>query len=64
MTESLKCLVLRDRLQDVRSAMAEPEDVRRSVSDSSVLLFHRGKGYLLTAYPADKLKAGEVVWTR
>jgi len=59
--------------------LAEPDEVRRSVSDSTVFLFHRQVaprwicavvkraddiGYLLTAYPADKIKQGEVVWTK
>jgi len=70
---------MRHRLEDVQKTLAEPDEVRRSVSDPNVLLFHRSVtprwvcavvkraediGYLLTAYPADKIKQGEVVWTK
>jgi hypothetical protein len=70
---------MRDRLDDVRKTLAEPDEIRRSVSDPDVLLFHRrvmarwvcavvkradDVGYLLTTYPADKVKPGEVVWIR
>ena len=70
---------MRDRLEEVRKTLSQPDEVRRSVSDPNVLLFHREVtprwvcavvkraediGYLLTAYPADKIKQGEVVWTK
>jgi hypothetical protein len=55
-----------------------PQQVRRSRADSAVLLFyHRHEtrwlcavirivadgAFLVTAYPTDALKAGEIVWT-
>jgi hypothetical protein len=61
---------LRDRLQDVTMTLQDPDKVRRSVRDPNVLLFHRrvtprwvcavvrrpdDTGYLITAYPADKI---------
>ena len=76
---TIKHPAMRNRLEDVRQTLAEPDEVGLSVSDSSVLLFHRQVtprwvcavvkrtddiGYLLTAYPADKIKQGEVVWTK
>ena len=76
---TIKHPAMRHRLEDVRKTLAEPDEVRRSVSDPNVLLFHRNVtprwvcavvkhaediGYLLTAYPADKIKQGEVVWTK
>jgi len=70
---------MRDRLRDVVAALADPDEVRRSVGDPAVLLFHRRVvprwvcavvkraehlGYLITAYPADEIKAGELVWRK
>ena len=76
---SIKHPAMRDRLEDVRNTLSNPDEVRRSVSDQNVFLFHRRArprwvcavvrrendiGYLITAYPADKIKQGEVVWRR
>ena len=67
------------RLEDVVQALQDPDVVRRSVADAEVVLFYRrielrwvcavvkraeGLGYLITAYPADKVKQGEVLWKR
>lgn len=67
------------RLQDVVDTLVSPDEVRRSVGDPAVLLFHRrieprwvcavvkregADGFLVTAYPADKIKQGDIVWTR
>ena len=70
---------MKGRLADVALTLSDPDEVRRSVGDPLVLLFHRrsaprwvcavvkkgdGIGYLITAYPADKIKSGEVLWTK
>lgn len=70
---------MRGRMTDVIATLAEPDVVRRSVRDANVVLFHRqvpprwvcavarradGIGYLITAYPADKVKSGELLWTK
>lgn len=67
------------RLEEVKEALLNPDEIRKSKSDCLVFLFylasekryicavakkHDNEGHLLTAYPADKLKYGEVVWTR
>ena len=71
--------VLRGREEDVRRALAEPDEVRRSSKDDAVLLFYRGAKprwtcavarhegedwFLVTAYPTDAIKIGVTVWTR
>jgi len=76
---TIKHPAMRNRLEDVRKTLEEPDEVRRSISDSNVLLFHQQVtphwvcavvkrtvdiGYLLTAYPADKIKQGEVELNR
>lgn len=70
---------MKGRLADVVRTLSDPDTVRRSVGDPLVVLFHRrsvprwvcavvkrtdGIGYLITAYPADKIKSGEVLWTK
>ncbi len=55
------------------------DQVRRSRKDPAVLLFYRGefprwlcavakvsgrRGFLITAYPTDAIKIGELVWPR
>lgn len=74
----MKPPVLAGRSDEVRRALEFPDQVRRSRSDPAVLLFygrhekrrHCGVvrivadgAFLVTAYPTDALKAGEVVWT-
>ncbi len=69
---------MRERLAEVVATLADPDEVRRSVNDPEVLLFHRrvtprgvcavvkragGIGYLITAYPADRIKRRDAVWT-
>ena len=70
---------LRGREEEVRRALADPDEVRQSRKDPSVLLFYRGakprwtcavtkaeggSGFLVTAYPTDAIKIGVTVWTR
>jgi len=55
-----------------------PDEIRQSKIDKDVFLYykqydrlycvvvkHEGmKGFLITAYPTDKIKEGDVIWTR
>ena len=74
----LKHPALMGRLGDVVSTLDEPDEIRRSSKDPEVLLFHRRFGrrwvcavarynppvsILITAYPADAIKRGDLVWT-
>jgi hypothetical protein len=76
---SIKHPAMRERLDDVRLTLTHPDEVRRSLRDPDVLLFHREvsprwvcgvvkkagqMAYLITAYPADKIKRGDVIWTK
>ena len=71
--------VLRGCEEEVRIALEDPDQVRRSRKDPAVLLFYRGefprwlcavakvsgrRGFLITAYPTDAIKIGELVWPR
>ncbi len=70
---------LSGREAEVAQALAAPDEVRLSRIDPTVLLFYKesglrwlcvvvrredGRGFLVTAYPTDAVKAGDTVWTR
>jgi hypothetical protein len=71
--------VMADRIEDVKRTLTTPEEIRLSTTDEGVYLFYtadekrfvcavarqtNGEGFLITAYPTDKVKQGKVVWTR
>jgi hypothetical protein len=71
--------ILAGREEEVKSALQEPSEIRRSRKDPAVYLFYRevasrwicavarrdeDSGFLITAYPTDTIKAGEATWTR
>ncbi len=77
---TLKHPVMADRESDVKKLLADPDEIMRSKSDPDVYLFYRredfrrwvcavvkrlnSEGFLITAYPADKIKEGERIWNR
>ena len=76
---SVKHPVLSGHEMEVQQALADPQEIRRSRQDKDVYLFYRGneprwicavarhegqEGFLITAYPADKIKMGDAVWTK
>lgn len=71
--------VMAGREEDVIRALSNPMEVRLSRIDTGVYLFYTadakrlvcavarrttGDGFLITAYPADSMKKGEMVWRR
>ncbi len=71
--------VLSGKEQDVEHVLKEPNEVRQSKKDPKVLLFYgwsetrwlcvvvkkeNGTGFVITAYPTDTIKTGDVIWTR
>jgi len=68
------------RESDVRSALENPDEVRQSKTEGSVLLFYKaeglkrwvcavtkqsdGEGFLITAYPTDAIKEGIRIWPK
>jgi hypothetical protein len=71
--------VMGDRLEDVKRALTDPEEIRLSRIDNGVYLFYTADerrlvcavarrdgehGFLITAYPTDKMKVGERVWIK
>jgi hypothetical protein len=74
-----KHLDLAERLEEVKSALRQPEQVRQSRRDPAVLLFYRegarhwvvavakradDTGFLVTAYQTDAIKEGEPLWPK
>jgi len=63
----------------VKDTLSQPNEIRRSKIDEDVFLYYkkrdnklycavtrhvRKEGFLITAYVADKIKEGEIVWTK
>ncbi len=70
---------LRNRLEDVKRTLSQPDEIRRSSRDPNVLLFYRsgkqhwlvavgrrtnGDGFLVTAYQTNAVKEGERIWPK
>ena len=71
--------VMAGREDNVQRVLADPDVVRRSQQDPEVYLFYRqeksrwlcavvrrenSSGFLITTYPTDVIKIGEIVWKR
>jgi hypothetical protein len=77
---TIKHPVMVGRDNDVKDALQNPSEIRQSKSDPAVYLFYKperigrwvcavskrlnGEGFLITAYPTDAIKEGELVWPR
>jgi hypothetical protein len=64
----------------VQATLTQPDEIRRSRSDPNVYLFYKlqrekrwlcavirqlnGDGFLITTYPTDAIKEGEIVWQK
>ncbi|CAN5722105.1 hypothetical protein BH10CHL1_BH10CHL1_00880 [soil metagenome] len=68
-----------ERIDDVIQVLTSPNEIRLSRIDENVYLFYTqdtkrlvcavarqmdGEGFLITAYPADKMKEGKIVWKK
>ncbi len=71
--------VMKDKIAEVKMALSNPDEIRKSKKDQSVFMFYRGEhprwivavvkkedgfGFLITTYPTDSIKVGEVVWKK
>jgi len=76
---SQKHPVMAGKHADIRRTLEEPDQIRVSRRDPQVHLFYRGGpprwtcavarvsvdgGFLITAYPTDRIKAGETIWIK
>jgi hypothetical protein len=77
---TIKHPVMAGRENDVKDTFQNPSQIRQSKSDLAVYLFYKperigrwvcavakrleGEGFLITAYPTDAIKEGELVWPK
>ncbi len=75
---TIKHPVMKGKEEIVKTVLQVPDEIRQSRTDKDVFLYykqfdklycvvvkHRGKGgFLITAYPADRVKEGDVVWKK
>lgn len=73
-----KHLLMKGKEDIVKEVLTRPDQIRKSKIDKSVYLYYKQKeklycvvvkhlnkeGFLITAYPVDKVKEGEIVWTK
>ena len=75
---TIKHPIMKGKEDIVKATLQSPDEIRQSSTDKDVFLYykqsdklycvvvrHNGiEGYLITAYPTDKVKEGVIVWTR
>jgi hypothetical protein len=80
MIVSNKHPVMKNREADVQKTLHKPDEIRRSRRDEDVYLFYKKEkaqrwicaiakrsndaGFLITTYPTDAIKEGEIIWTK
>jgi hypothetical protein len=76
---TIKHPVMHRRETDVENTLKEPDEIRQSRSDPTVHLFYRlerpgrwicavakktnDDGFLITTYPTDAIKEGQLIWS-
>jgi hypothetical protein len=76
----IKHPIMTGREEDVQTTLTQPDEIRQSRSDPNVYLFYKlqqekrwicavakrlnGDGFLITCYPADVIKEGEIIWQK
>ena len=75
---NIKHPVMRRKEEIVKKVLSDPDEVRKSKIDEAVFLYYKKRerlycvivkhidkeGFLITAYPVDKVKEGRLIWTR
>jgi len=76
---NIKHKVMERKEEIVKNTLSQPDEIRRSRFDEDVFLYYRKeddriycavakhegkKGFLITTYMTDKVKEGEVIWTK
>lgn len=71
--------IIKDYEEEVKETISSPNEIRQSKKDKSVYLYYKrlpkyiicvlikhlnSEGFIITAYLADKIKKGNVVWKR
>lgn len=76
----IKHPIMNGQEAEVQATLTQPDEIRRSRSDSNVYLFYKlqsekrwicavvrqlnGEGFLITTYPTDAVKEGETIWQK
>jgi len=76
---TIKHPVMRGREADVQKTLEQPDQIRQSRNDPTVYLFYRlerpsrwicaivkrldGDGFLITTFPTDAIKEGQLIWS-
>lgn len=75
---TMKHPVMKGKEDMVKAALQFPDEIRQSKTDKDIFLYYKRfdklycvvvkhigmEGFLITAYPTDKLKEGDSIWTR
>ncbi|MDA8214221.1 MAG: hypothetical protein M0Z64_02965 [Nitrospiraceae bacterium] len=75
---TMKHPIMKGKDDIVKAVLQSPDEIRQSRTDKEVFLYykqfdklycvvvkHMGmEGFLITAYPTDKVKEGDVIWTK
>lgn len=75
---TIKHLIMKDKEDIVKATLQTPDEIRQSKVDKDIFLYYKqfdrlycvvarhtgNEGFLITAYPVDKVKEGEIVWTK
>jgi len=75
---NVKHRVMKGKEKTVKEVLSNPDEIRKSKTDKDVFLYYKkidklycvvarhegGKGFLITAYPVDKVKEGEIIWIK
>jgi hypothetical protein len=75
---TMKHPVMKGKEDTVKAALQFPDEIRQSKTDKDVFLYYKRldklycvvvkhigmEGFLITAYPTDKVKEGDSIWTR
>lgn len=77
---TIKHPVMTGREEEVKDTPQNPSEIRQSKSDPNVYLFYKvegigrwvcavskrldGDGFLITAFPTDAIKEGELIWPK
>lgn len=75
---TMKHPVMKDKEDMAKATLQFPDEIRQSKTDRDVFLYYKQfdklycvvvkhigmEGFLITAYPTDKVKEGDSIWTR
>ncbi|MBI5374017.1 MAG: DUF4258 domain-containing protein [Candidatus Schekmanbacteria bacterium] len=75
---TIKHPIMKGKKEAVKNTLKFPDEIKQSRTDRNVFLYYKlidrlycvvvknsgMKGFIITAYPTEKVKEGDVIWTR